>query len=362
MDVDDLVAAARAAAEPEASADERGPRLELTTVTTTSATFHEATTTEVIAGLQPATDHEHRGISFRTLARPAGRLRTRVATVNDVHFGEVEAGRLSGSDLGPIQRRPPGTTPYPELMNRTAVDEMVASEQAAGPFAAIVVKGDLSSEGTDEQFAAFERCYRPPFGDRLHVVRGNHDAYRGQDAYAGDAWIELPGVAVALIDSTVPFRPGGSFTAEQAEWLDSHAAGSTAPVIVMAHHPLALGDPADNPEFIVPAEPTALIEDVFRRQRAIVAYTAGHTHRHRVQHAAGGVVHIEVGCVKDFPGTWAEYEVYDGGILQVVHRLSSPDALAWSEQCRGLYADFGVDYTHYALGQLEDRCLSIALR
>ena len=56
--------------------------------------------------------------------------------------------------------------------------------------------------------------------------------------------------------------------------------------------------------------------------------------------------------MKDFPGTWAEYQVYDGGILQIVHRISSPEALAWSEQCRGLYADFGINYTEYALGRL----------
>ena len=85
------------------------------------------------------------------------------------------------------------------------------------------------------------------------------------------------------------------------------------------------------------------------RRPALVAYTAGHTHRHRVRRV-DGVPSIEVGCVKDFPGTWAEYRVHDGGILQVVHRMSSPEALAWSESCRGLYADFGVDYAAYALG------------
>ena len=42
--------------------------------------------------------------------------------------------------------------------------------------------------------------------------------------------------------------------------------------------------------------------------------------------------------------------------------MSSPDALAWSEQCRTLYSDFGVDYATYALGRLEDRCFAIALR
>ena len=72
----------------------------------------------------------------------------------------------------------------------------------------MIVKGDITAEGEAEEFAAFEACYRPPFGERLHVVRGNHDAYRGQDDYAGDQWIELPGVAVALIDTVTPFHTG----------------------------------------------------------------------------------------------------------------------------------------------------------
>jgi hypothetical protein len=42
--------------------------------------------------------------------------------------------------------------------------------------------------------------------------------------------------------------------------------------------------------------------------------------------------------------------------------MSSPEALAWSEQCRTLYSDFGVDYETYALGSLADRCFTISGR
>ena len=75
-----------------------------------------------------------------------------------------------------------------------------------------------------------------------------------------------------------------------------------------------------------------------------------------------GIPSIEVGCTKDFPGTWAEYRVFDGGIMQVVHRMSSSEALAWSEPCRGLYSDFDIDYGAYALGEIADRCFVIPLR
>ena len=341
--------------------------VELTTVADDRATFNlrpdpaagetGGVVVDALDDLEPATAHEHHGVSFCTLPRPAGRVRSRFATVNDVHFGEVEAGRLDDHPEGPIQRVPLGAEPYPETMNRSAVAEMAPLD-----LDAVIVKGDLTTEGTDDEFAAFEACYRPAFGDRLHVVRGNHDAYLGQDRYAGDSWIELDGVAIALLDTTMPNHTNGSLSAEQLDWLDGHAAESTAPVIVMGHHQQWIGGERDPEYFGLTPDSSDALEAVFVRRPALVAYTAGHTHRHRVRRFAGGVPSIEVGCVKDFPGTWAEYRVYDGGILQVVHRISSPAALAWSEQCRTLYADFGLDYAEYALGTLDDRCFEIELR
>ena len=94
------------------------------------------------------------------------------------------------------------------------------------------------------------------------------------------------------------------------------------------------------------------------------AYAAGHTHRNRVRHfaAPGAFPFVEVACVKDFPGAWAEYRVFEGGLLQVHHRIGAPEALAWSERCRVLYSDFGLDYTSYALGTLTERCFNIPFR
>jgi 3',5'-cyclic-AMP phosphodiesterase len=331
--------------------------LELTTVSEDAATFHDGPTVERVDGLAPGHDYEHLGIRFRTLPRPSGALRCRFATVNDVHFGEVEAGRIDESTLGPIMRAGPDSDPYPETMNRGAVAEIEAADVAA-----VIVKGDLTDDGRPEEFAAFEACYRPAFGSRLHVIRGNHDAFHGQTDYAGDQWLDLPGVAVALLDTTIPRAPTGHLTADQIEWLDAGAAASTVPVVVMGHHQ-QWTEGERNPEYFgINPDASDALTDVIARRPAIVAYTAGHTHRHRLRRVDGGVPSIEVGCVKDFPGTWAEYRVYDGGILQIVHRISSPDALAWSEACRGLYADYGLDYSRYAMGRLEDRCFAIALR
>ncbi len=332
--------------------------MDITTVADDLIVAHDGLEVRRLDGLRPGTEYDVGSATVRTLDRPGGELLCRFATVNDVHFGETECGRIDDDPRGPIQRPEPGEEPYPEVMNRAAVAEILA----AG-IDTVVVKGDLSEDGRPEEWAAFEACYRAAFGDGLHVVRGNHDAYRGQEDYAGDAWIELDGVAVALLDTTLPFQATGGLQPTQLEWLDDQAATADRPVLAMGHHQQWMpGTNRSDDYFGIHPDASDGLAEVIGRRSAIVAYTAGHTHRHRVRRLPDGVPSIEVGCVKDFPGTWAEYRVYEGGIMQVVHRMSSPAALAWSERCRHLYRDFGVDYASYALGALDERCFTISLR
>lgn len=331
--------------------------MDITTVADDLIVVHDGASVHRLDGLQPAASYEVAGVVVRTLERPPGELLCRIATVNDVHFGELEAGRIDDHPDGPIQRAAPGEAPYADTMNLGAVAE-ISGIDPAGVF----VKGDLSADGTDDEWSAFEACYGGAFADRLYVVRGNHDAYRGQAAYAGDQWVELPGVAVALIDTTIPEHTTGRITDAQLEWLDDHAAVADRPVLVMGHHQQWVGGHRDPGYFGIHPDASDALSDLIARRPHVVAYLSGHTHRHRRRLLPSGVPTIEVGCVKDFPGTWAEYRVHEGGILQVVHRVSSPAALAWSERCRHLYADFGVDYESYALGDLGDRCFAIDLR
>ena len=150
---------------------------------------------------------------------------------NDIHFGEIECGRIDDHPEGPIQRAAPGEDPYPVTMNRGAIAEMAAINPAA-----VFVKGDLSNDGQPDEWAAFEAHYRPAFTDRLRVVRGNHDAYRGQVAYDGDHWVDLPGLSVALLDTVIPGKTTGTLSQHQLDWLDAHAAVADRPVLVMGHH------------------------------------------------------------------------------------------------------------------------------
>ena len=80
---------------------------------------------------------------------------------------------------------------------------------------------------------------------------------------------------------------------------------------------------------INPDDSEGLVEVVARRP-ALSGYFAGHTHRNRVRRfpPTGRVPFVEVACVTDFPGSWAEYRVFEGGILQIHRRIASPAALA----------------------------------
>lgn len=111
---------------------------------------------------------------------------------------------------------------------------------------------------------------------------------------------------------------------------------------------------------IVPDDSERLVE-VFAAHANLRGYFAGHTHRNRVRRI--GLTHdvpwVEVACVKDFPGSWAEYRVYETGVLQVHRRISTPEALEWTDKARHMYEG---TYFEYAFGELTDRCFAISTR
>jgi 3',5'-cyclic-AMP phosphodiesterase len=331
--------------------------VDLTTVADDEAVLHDGVVEHRHLGLEPDTRYELDGHAVRTLARPPGARLATVCTVNDVHFGEVECGILNGVDDDPIYASAPGDEPYPELMNRCAIADI----RAVAPDA-VVVKGDLTSMGTRAEYQSFLDAYGPAFGEKLLHVRGNHDAYHGEDfASRAPLSLALPGVVLAVIDTALPGKASGGVSADTLAWLDQLAADADRPVMVFGHHHTWNPDSGQRPEAyfgINPDDSERLVEVVARRPR-IVGYFAGHTHRNRVRRfsATGDVPWVEVACVKDFPGAWAEYRVFEGGILQVFRRISAPEALAWSHKTRDMY---GGLYEMYAFGALDERCFAFA--
>lgn len=329
--------------------------MELTTVSDDGAVFFDHEEQIRIGSLEPATHYEFHGIEFCTLPRP-GELLCRFATVNDVHFGELTCGVIAGTDIGPTFSVADDEDPYPEFMNRGAVSEIAAIDPAV-----VVAKGDLTANGTTDEYGRFLDVYGSAFGPSLVAVRGNHDAYHGESfADLATQEVTLAGVTLAVLDTARLGQVNGSIAADQLDWLDELASRTDWPVMVFGHHNIW------NPEADVrsdtffgvrPADSEALFAVMARRPN-VVGYFAGHTHRNQRQRfaAGGGRPFVEVACVKDYPGAWAEYRVFDGGILQIHRRIATPDALAWTERTRHMYAGL---YAEYAFGALDDRCFVV---
>jgi len=342
--------------------------MELTTVADDEVVFFDAGQMRRYTGLSPDCDYTFEGQSVRTLTRPGGELLSTVATVNDLHFGETECGVMTGVDIAEAQRVEPGEPPYPETMNRAAAADMAAIEPDA-----VVAKGDLTAHAADEEMEAFLDCYRTVFGDRLHWVLGNHDV-------AADGGVKpwpppeklpemrarppvevvLPGVRLALLETAVAGLVSGHVSDEALEWLDELGARSDRPVMVFGHHPVWEPEGGrKGSHFGIDPDSSEKLVETFARRPALVGYFAGHTHRNRSRLFAttGNVPFAEICCTKDFPGGWAEYRVYEGGILQIFRRIaSSPAALEWSERMRAMFSGL---YPAYAFGALTDRCFPI---
>ena len=320
--------------------------------------MHVGTEVRRYRRLTPDTSYNLDGVITSTLARPRGELLATVATVNDLHFGETECGMIEGTEIGPVLHVEPGEPPYPETMNAAAVVEIAALREGAGPDA-VVAKGDLTTHGTAEEYAAFLAHYAG-FGDRLHQVRGNHDAKVGVTFAAEPVQeVTLPGVVLAILDTTIPTLDHGRLTAEQLGWLDELGSRADRPVLVFGHHhPWDPGSRSRPAHYfgINPSDSEGLV-GVLARHARFAGYFAGHTHRNRVRHFAGlpPIPIVEVSAVKDFPGSWAEYRVYEGGILQIHRRISTPDALNWTNRTRAM---FHGAYAAYSFGSIADRCLT----
>jgi predicted phosphodiesterase len=305
-----------------------------------------------VTGLDSGTDDEVDGVAFTTL-RDLGALRCVFATANDVHFGETVCGHVEGGTSFEVFHSEEGEAPYPEVMSAAVVADIATCSPAA-----VVVKGDLTDDGVDEDYARFLDVWGGAFGTRLVHVRGNHDCFRGQTFAAWPCQSRaLDGVTLALLDTSRAHHASGFVDSDQLAWLDELGRTTHQPVVVLGHHPVwnpGRDQRSESFQGIAPDDSAALVE-VMARRPALCCYLAGHTHRN-LRQTIGGIPFVEIACVKDFPGGWAEYRVHERGIAQVFHRASSRAAIAWAERTRAMFAGF---YGAYAMGSLADRSFVI---
>jgi hypothetical protein len=320
----------------------------------------------VVDGLAPGAAHDvvvsGRGLPdgpvrlpARTLTPPPGALLHRIATISDAHIGSTTTGYLHT-----ITEKPAPEEPHPVRCARAAVAE--AGAWGAGE---LVVKGDLVDHSDPAWWglaAEVLSCFDGP----VSLVPGNHEwSPRGDRDPVGRAAAhglavttplghhDRPGVRLVLVDSTVPGRDPGRLH-DLAGAVADLAAEADAPVLVAMHHQLTSWPVPTYLPVGVPGPDAHRFLDALAAANPHALVTSGHTHRHRRRHH-GPVTVTEVGSTKDFPGTWAAYEVYEGGIVQTVRRIAEPSCIRWTDHTRR--AAGGI-WQRWSPGRLADRCFT----
>lgn len=304
----------------------------------------------------------------RAVAPPPGDPLFRFATISDLHLGRGDRHYRGPFAHHGVDAPPAGVPvdsaglPARQLVNaQAAVDEAIAWGAQH-----LVVKGDITEETTDgtwDQAAALLGDLQVP----VSMIAGNHDtgSLRAFDPFAGAAQrglhltqgvehVDLPGARIVLVDSTCVGNGWGA-VARHADAVATLAAESATGVFVATHHHAQ--------RFRVPLFWPHGIPGPDARRFAAAAVAAnpnvlassGHTHRNRRRRVAG-MTWTEVAATNHFPGVWAGYEVYEGGIRQVVRRIVAPEVLPWSEQTRHV---LGGVWALWSTGTMSDRCFSL---
>jgi len=320
-------------------------------------------------GALPAPTDRFFPARVRTLPAAPGAPVATFATLGDLHFGENRLAELppeSGArELA--DACDPGQ-PYWRFMAEDAVSDIDDSRPDL-----VIVKGDLTDDGTADQFREV-RGVLAGTSAPVAAFLGNHDFLGGYTGLSVDGYalleqesaprcVDLAGWRLVLLDSSLPGHHHGGFARDDLAWLERTLRETDAlempTLLFMHHHPVP-------PEFasgpigslgIRPDDSLALF-DLVRRNPQVKAVLVGHTHRNRVRRyaATGSVPFAEVCCVKDYPGAWAHYRLYaDGSLRQEVRRISSARALVHARRCSRLFAG---DYRRFALGALADRCFA----
>ena len=313
----------------------------------------------VLTGLQPATsyrptlDGQPMGRMW-TLPEPPGQYLGRFATVSDLHLGETGFGHAPRFHLSTDP-----ATAHPVVCLRAALHEL-RSWGAEG----LIVKGDVAHDSRRHEYDLAGGLLSD-LPHPLWVIPGNHDGGNHRHDDGGEI---LGGHGVTVHSTTTPLQVGGLDVILANTVHPGHEHGYAPPPDDLLFDRLRLGRPTmvvlhhqlmttRIPYYLPPGVPGPAARRFLDRvggANPATLVTTGHTHRHR-RRTHGSVVVTEVGSVKDHPGTWAGYLVYEGGIVQTVRRIMDPTALAWTECTRA--SALGA-WGRWSPGRLKDRSFS----
>ena len=153
------------------------------------------------------------------------------------------------AQISDLHIKPPGSLAYGRVDTASALERCVAALNAFRPRPDLVaISGDLADTPTAEEYEHLKRLLAPlelPFVG----LPGNHDSRELMRAAFLDAdyafasgplnqRVEIAGLDLVLLDSSVAGKPHGELDAATLQWLDATLATSPdRPALVFLHHP-----------------------------------------------------------------------------------------------------------------------------
>jgi 3',5'-cyclic-AMP phosphodiesterase len=153
------------------------------------------------------------------------------------------------AQISDLHIKPPGSLAYGRVDTAAALERCVVSLNALRPRTDfVVISGDLADTPTAEEYQHLKRLLAPlelPFAG----IPGNHDSRElmraafPSAAYAFPSGplnqqVQIGGLDLVLLDSSVPGKPHGELDAPTLQWLEATLASSSdRPALVFLHHP-----------------------------------------------------------------------------------------------------------------------------
>jgi len=201
------------------------------------------------------------------------------------------------AQISDLHIKRPGALAYDRVDTAKALERCVAALNEFTPAPDFVVmSGDLADTPTAEEYDHLKRLLAPlklPFAS----IPGNHDSRAmmraafpasnyAQSAGPLDQRIEIAGIDLLLLDSSVPGKPDGQLDSTTLEWLDATLASSPQrPALLFLHHPpFRTGILHMDRQNLLNTDAFALI---VRRHPRVRLVATGHVHRATLTMFAG---------------------------------------------------------------------------
>jgi len=201
------------------------------------------------------------------------------------------------AQISDLHIKRPGALAYDRVDTAKALERCVAALNEFTPAPDFVVmSGDLADTPTAEEYDHLKRllaALKLPFAS----IPGNHDSRAmmraafpasnyAQSAGPLDQRIEIAGIDLLLLDSSVPGKPDGQLDSTTLEWLDATLASSPQrPALLFLHHPpFRTGILHMDRQNLLNTDAFALI---VRRHPRVRLVATGHVHRATLTMFAG---------------------------------------------------------------------------